>query len=90
MSGEDVCTNFKFGFCKYGVRCRKRHIEAKCDNKDCDVKNCDKRHLYECRFYRVYKRCKFADYCLYDHIDHTDPATVELNMIRTKLDMIEK
>ena len=46
--------------------------------------------MLECRFYRVYKRCKFADYCLYDHIDHTDPATVELNMIRTKLDMIEK
>ena len=90
MTAEYVCVNFKFGFCKYGVRCRRKHINIKCENQECDIVNCERRHPYECRFYRDFKRCKFGNYCMYDHIDHIDPVMEELKLVKIKLDLIEK
>ena len=37
MSCENVCRHNKFGFCKYGKTCRKRHIEEDYDNKECET-----------------------------------------------------
>ena len=90
MSAENVCCYFKFGFCKYGTRCRRRHVEIKCELENCDARNCERRHPAECRFYRVYKRCKYGEYCVYEHINHIDPVFEELKCVRTKLDYLEK
>ena len=90
MNPENVCVNFKYGYCKFGLRCRQRHVNIKCDIQECDSRNCERRHPYECRFYRKFKRCKFGDYCMYDHIDHIDPISEELKVMRAKLDVIEK
>ena len=41
---QNVCRYYKFGYCKFGEKCRNLHIEEKCENKQCDITNCDKRH----------------------------------------------
>ena len=84
----NVCARFKYGYCKYGVRCRKKHNETRCEIQDCDVSKCEQRHPHECKYYRDYKRCKFGSYCLYDHVDHVDPVLVELKQIKEKLDVL--
>jgi len=85
-----VCTHYKFGHCKYGNQCRNRHIQLKCENKECDLKQCDKRHPNECKYFRDYKRCKFGNYCSYEHVVHVDPVLNEVFILKTKLEAIEK
>ena len=90
MSTENVCLRNKFGYCKHGDRCWKRHIQAKCERQECDARQCDKRHPQECKYYRDYKRCKFGDYCLYDHANRMDPVLEELKHVKAKLETVEK
>ena len=40
----------------------------KCDENKYGIANCDKKHPHPCNFYMDYGRCKYSDYCKYDHI----------------------
>ena len=44
MSANTVCFHFKFGYCKHGDHCRKRHVKDKCEKQECDPRTCDQRH----------------------------------------------
>ena len=90
MTSENLCNHYKFGFCKHGDHCRKRHIKEKCDEEHCDQRTCEKRHPLECRYFREYGRCKFGSYCLYDHVVKVDPKLQELQEIKDKIEAIEK
>ena len=90
MSNEIVCIHYKFGFCKHGDHCRKRHHQTKCERKECDATKCEKRHPRECRYFLGYKRCTFGDYCLYDHIVHLDPVLEWLKLVKARLEIFEK
>ena len=90
MTSENLCNHYKFGFCKHGDHCRKRHIKEKCDEEHCDQRTCEKRHPLECRYFREYGRCKFGSYCLYDHVVKVDPKLQELREIKDKIEAIEK
>ena len=67
MEVETICVFNKFGFCKYGVTCRKKHEDLKCENSSCEIFNCSKRHPKECKYYREFNRCKYNEYCRYEH-----------------------
>ena len=67
MEVETVCVFNKFGFCKYSVKCRKKHEDLKCENLSCEIFNCSKRHPKECKYYREFNRCKYNEYCRYEH-----------------------
>ena len=90
MSSGNVCLYNKFGFCKHGNCCWKMHIQEKCEIPECDASQCDKRHPQECRYYQSYKRCKFGQYCSYNHLVHTDPVLEELKLVKEKLKVLEK
>ena len=90
MSSQIFCLHYKFGFCKHGDRCWKKHIDEKCENQECDGSSCDKRHPRPCKYYRLYKRCKFGDYCAFDHFVPMDPVLEELKLVKTKLLAVEK
>ena len=91
MSIDQVCNHNKFGFCKHGDRCWKKHISEICENKRCSGGNeCNKRHPRKCRFFRDYKRCKFGEYCAFDHSEPIDAAEEELKLLKQKLDDLEK
>ena len=85
-----MCIHYKLGFCKHGDHCRKIHYPTKCERKECDATKCEKRHPRECRYFRDYKRCKFGDYCLYDHSVYLDPILEELKLVKERLEVVEK
>ena len=90
MSAETICSYFEFGYCKHGNFCRKRHINEKCEIKGCDGNQCNKRHPQVCKYFREYSRCKFGQYCAFDHVIRTDPVLKELEEVKNKLIEIEK
>ena len=67
MEAMTICVFNKFGFCKYGVTCRKKHEDLKCENSRCEIFDCNKRHPKECKYFREFKRCKYNEYCRYEH-----------------------
>ena len=86
---QKVCDHNKYGFCKFGDRCRQKHIDIKCENQTCEIKTCIKRHPKECRYYRSYGRCKFGTYCLYEHIDEKNNLREEVDSIKVTLRLLE-
>ena len=68
----NICVYNKFCFCKYGVTCRKKHEELKCENASCEIFDCLKSHPRECRYFRDFKRCKYSEYCRYEHKEISD------------------
>ena len=83
-----ACSYYKYGFCKHGNSCRRQHIMETCEIEHCDGLNCEKRHPRTCRYYQLYKRCKFGEFCAYKHTD-VDPVIQELVVLKTKLNEIE-
>ena len=65
---DSICSYFKFGHCKFGILCRKRHIETQCDSVDCSLNVCEKRHPKLCKYFQNYGRCKFMP-CFYKHVE---------------------
>ena len=68
MATHNVCSFFKFGFCKHGDFCKNYHEKRICENEACNIPMCSLRHPRICRFFKEYKRCKF-DPCAYKHED---------------------
>ena len=62
MSGENVCKDFKVGYCKYGLKCR--HIREECEERACN-KTCNKRHIKPCRYEPRCKRKNLCQFKLY-------------------------
>ena len=62
-----VCKFNKFGFCRYGNLCFRKHENRKCENDNCQVKGCPYRHPRKCRYYIEYNNCKFGSYCKFSH-----------------------
>ena len=90
MAAVSICLHNKFGFCKHGEKCRKQHINEICKNKECNLNECERRHPKECKFFRLYKRCKFGDYCAYDHTDTKDPVLEEIKLMKNSIIALEK
>ena len=82
---QNVCRRNKFGYCHYGEKCRNKHVDQICLASNCTVYNCDKRHPKICNFQRSYGRCKFAEYCKYDH---RKPKDILENVAR--IEILEK
>ena len=90
MSHGPVCTHYQFGFCKHKNFCRRRHVEEKCESLGCDTRNCEKRHPISCKYFQVYKRCKFGEFCAFDHKPSYDPLQEEIKTLKAKIDVVEK
>ena len=75
MAAQNVCSFFKYGYCKHGEFCRRYHEKTICDKQTCDVFSCTFRHPVICKFYKEYKRCKFNP-CSYKHED--DDSSLEI------------
>ena len=83
----EVCLHFKFGYCRYEEKCKKKHIKEICSENDCSVAVCSKRHPRECRYFALYNRCKFGSYCNYAHKPSTETL---LKSCETKIKYLEK
>ena len=67
MATINVCQYNKYGYRNYGNMCRNQHVETLCENDLCNVQNCSLRHPRNCKFFCEFGRCKFANYCKYNH-----------------------
>ena len=82
-----VCQHFRLGFCKFGDTCRKQHINENCFEINCENINCIKRHPRNCKFYDLYKRCKFGEYCSYAHRENIQ--SIEITILKVKVEGLE-
>ena len=56
------CSFYKFGFCKFGNKCKKLHYSEICQHKFCEnVKFRGKRHARSCYYFCAYGFCKFGN-----------------------------
>jgi hypothetical protein len=90
-----VCHFIKFGFCKYGKECFRKHEDKVCENGRCKVVECSLRHPRNYRFYLDYHYCKFGIYCKFLHKETKDEKVIEaiekqLKGVKEKLDEKEK
>ena len=68
MVSTAICLHQKFGHCKYGQKCRLKHVTLTCDKADCELHVCELRHPSPCRYFSLYGNCKFGTYCSFSHI----------------------
>ena len=90
MAAVSICLHNKFGFCKHGEKCWKEHTNEICNNNKCNINECNRRHPKECRYFRLYKRCKFGEYCAFDHTDPKDPVLEEIKHVRNNVKALEE
>ena len=80
MAAQNVYKFNKFGYCIYKYMCSNLHVNESCKNSSCDIISCNRRHTRECKYFRVYNRCKFAP-CKYNHVMHT-PRDSEMGKLQ--------
>ena len=79
------CKFHQFGHCKFGSMCRKFHTEETCNTFKCIIKDCPKRHPRQCKFYKLYGRCKFDTDCSFLHATSDDEVTKALKSIHDEV-----
>ena len=93
MAVEFVCLFNKFGHCKYQDRCRKIHIGSICERNQCEIAKCQERHPGECNFYKEFGRCKFGEYCSFQHkpsvVETCKTLQKEIDDVKAKLEALE-
>ena len=67
MADQNICRYNKFGHCKFQGKCNKSHINEVCNIPSCEISKCRSRHPNMCTYFRDYGKCKFGDWCSYQH-----------------------
>ena len=78
MSGMEpqVCSQHKFGLCKYQQSCKKLHFTETCSEWCLDIKECKKRYPKRCKFYLTNGFCLLKD-CMYSHEKSRELQAIE-------------
>ena len=60
----------KFGFCKFGTDCKRKHFTKVCENlSSCtNINECKKRHPKTCKRFTIENECRFNKDCAYSHV----------------------
>ena len=80
MNIQNVCRFNKFGFCKFAMTCRIKHVDELCEATSCEINYCEKRQPRICKFFSEFGRCKFGDYCKYNHRSNGGNSNIEENL----------
>ena len=70
MAVENICNFFKYGYCKFKMSCKNKHVTLVCDDDKCNPQKCEKRHPRLCKYISNYGSCKLGSICAYSHKDH--------------------
>ncbi len=100
MAAPIVCEFNKFGHCKDGRFCGKRHLNDVCERTSCEISNCPLRHPRPCIYFDIYKECRFGKYCSLAHasketekdnlFEEITSLRIEGNCLRSKIEQVEK
>jgi hypothetical protein len=72
-----VCKHFQTGYCKFGDKCRKKHMKEICKSADCNSKSCVYRHPRVCKFFSMLRCCKFGENCAYKHEVSQEESSIQ-------------
>ena len=89
---KEVCRHNQTGFCKYGERCRKQHVNIKCNQDECKDKKCSRRHPHLCKFYAHTGFCKFQERCAFVHKEinvETHKVAHEVQKIKEEIERLK-
>ena len=87
---EAVCRFNKFGYCKYGKYCFRKHENEICQNVQCKVQQCRLRHPRKCRYFLQYQYCKFGLFCKFSHDKIEDKETKQIEDLKDELESLKK
>ena len=91
MATQIVCRYNKFGHCKYCENCKFMHIMERCENVSCEIVNCKLRHPRICNYYRDYQRCKFGEWCSFNHEVYNEKDNKEsIKVISERIEELSK
>ena len=76
MAVISICRHNQAGFCKFGEKCRNRHIDEICGSDKCDDEDCILRHPMACRFFSLNGICKFGSGCAYLHKESEEKTKI--------------
>ena len=67
---DEVCKYGKFGFCKFGTGCKRKHFTKVCENlSSCtNINECKKTHPKTCKRFKIENECRFNKDCAYSHV----------------------
>ena len=79
MSSNDniltICRHNQRGFCKFGERCRNRHINEICVQENCE--GCKLRHPPRCKYFVLNGACMFGVKCAYIHEENSEKIKID-------------
>ena len=88
---KSVCRFNKFGYCKFGNRCFRKHENEIYENAKCNSKECSLRHPKNCKYFLDFQYCKFGAYCKFSHPTPITKATSkEIDDLKEKLKLLKK
>ena len=80
IENKNICLFFKFGYCKFKAKCKKKHVTQVCDDEKCSQTQCEKRHPRLCKFFSNYGTCKLGNDCAYKHGKSKEYENLEKKM----------
>ena len=96
MAVETICNFFKYGYCKFKMSCKNKHVTLVCDDEKCNPQKCEKRHPRLCKYMSNYGSCKLGSICAYSHNRKNENNRLEkkidelIAMVNKKNDTIVK
>ena len=89
MAATLPCRHHQYGYCKYGLQCRKQHTDETCENFPCTAKSCSKRHPKVCKYFLFKGNCKFNENCsfLHKHVPQSAPSNHEKEIEKLREDI---
>ena len=68
------------------------HVNEKYQDPSCEINTCKLRHPRVCNFYRDYGRCKFGEWCSFEHkeVDRTDKSMTMIEEIKKEVEDLKK
>ena len=90
MQLKNICQHNKFGYCKYRETCRKHHFKTICKAESCESIKCPKRHPRPCKYFNIFRRCKFGSFCLFSHETESFSSLRNDEEMKGKLNYLEE
>ena len=90
MSSDTVCRYNKFGYCKFGEKCFRKHENRTCKKVGCSISYCNLRHPRKCRYYLEFHYCKFGSFCKFSHeIEESEETKKEIEILQKEVKRLE-
>ena len=88
---QHACKFHQYGYCKFGLTCRKFHTPHTCQQPQCSDKTCLHRHPRKCKYFTNFGSCKFGDDCSFSHKSETSNGFSKktIDMLKSELQSVK-